>query len=389
MTRPLRTRVFEIIDSSAPGDWRGRWFDRFIMILILANVGAVTLETVEELAAAHGAFFYGFEVFSVIVFTVEYAMRLWVCTESLPEVDRHPVKTRLKYAMSPLAVIDLIAFLPFYLGMFLTIDLRFMRIFRLLRLLKLTRYSPALETFGAVIKSERRTLGAALMIILILLVFASSVVFFLEKETQPEVFASIPHSMWWALATLTTVGYGDVTPVTAMGKLFGALVMILGIGMFALPTGILATGFAREIRKREFVVTWRLVAGTPLFANLDALRISEIAGLLQPKMVPPGYIIVKRGEPARSLYFIVSGEVEVKVPPIPQRLTTGDFFGEIALLTVSERTATVIAVTECQLLTLEVGDFHRLLDSTPELREPLTQIMKERLAQLEGPDGAR
>ncbi len=309
----LKTRIFEIIESSQPGDWEGRWFDRFMIVLILANVAAVILETVEGLALAYGAFFLGFEVFSVTIFTIEYLSRLWVCTENKTSGGGHPIIVRLKYALSPGALIDLVAFLPFYLSMFLTIDLRFMRIFRLMRLLKLTRYSPALESFATVIKSESRTLGAAVLVMAILLVFAASFVYLLERETQPEDFASIPHAMWWALATLTTVGYGDVTPVTLGGRLFGAIIMILGIGMFALPTGILATGFAREIRKREFILTWRLVAGTPLFSHLDALRIAEIANLLHPKKVPAGYTIVKEGQIAHSMYFIISGEVLVDV----------------------------------------------------------------------------
>ncbi|MAE44493.1 MAG: cyclic nucleotide-binding protein [Magnetovibrio sp.] len=383
MTALLKTRIFEIIESPEPGDWEGRWFDRFMVVLILANVFAVILETVEELALAHGAFFLGFEVFSVTIFTIEYLSRLWVCTENkIAATGGHPIIVRLKYALTPGALIDLVAFLPFYLSMFLTIDLRFMRIFRLMRLLKLTRYSPALESFATVIRSESRTLGAAVLVMAILLVFAASFVYLLEKKTQPEAFASIPHSMWWALATLTTVGYGDVTPATLGGKLFGAVIMILGIGMFALPTGILATGFSREIRKREFILTWRLVAGTPLFSHLDALRIAEIANLLHPKKVPPGYTIVKQGKAAHSMYFIVSGEVEVEVPPQPRRLAGGGFFGEIALLTESKRTATVTAVTECQLLILEVVDFRQLLDVSPELHDLLTEAMKDRLAQL-------
>ncbi len=377
----LKTRIFEIIESPEPGDWEGRWFDRFMIVLILANVFAVVLETVAELALAYGDFFLGFEVFSVTIFTIEYLSRLWVCTEDKTG-GGHPIIVRLKYALTPGALIDLVAFLPFYLSMFLTIDLRFMRIFRLMRLLKLTRYSPALESFATVIKSESRTLGAAMLVMAILLVFAASFVYLLEKKTQPEAFASIPHSMWWALATLTTVGYGDVTPATLGGKLFGAVIMVLGIGMFALPTGILATGFSREIRKREFMLTWRLVAGTPLFSHLDALRIAEIANLLHPKKVPSGYTIVKHGKAAHSMYFIVSGEVEVEVPPQPRRLGAGDFFGEIALLTESKRTATVTAVTECQLLILEVVDFRQLLDVSPELHDLLTEAMKDRLAQL-------
>ncbi len=313
MKAPLKNRVFDVIESSITSDWKGLWFDRFMIVLIVANVAAVVLETVEEMALAYGGFFHGFELFSVFVFTVEYTLRLWVCTEQVPDDDRPPLIIRLKYMITFGAMIDLIAILPFYLSMFLTVDLRFMRVFRLLRLLKLTRYSSAMESFVSVLHSERRPLMATLMIMVMLLVFSASIVFLFEKDAQPKNFASIPHAMWWALATLTTVGYGDITPITLGGRIFGAFVMVLGIGMFALPTGILATGFAREVRKNEFEVTWRLVAKVPLFARLDAILIADIAELLQPVVVPAKYTILKRDEPADSMYFIASGEVEVEV----------------------------------------------------------------------------
>jgi voltage-gated potassium channel len=185
------------------------------------------------------------------------------------------------------------------------------------------------------------------------------------------------------LSTLTTVGYGDVTPVTLGGKFFGVFIMVLGVGMFALPAGILATGFADEIRKREFVVSWNLVATVPLFADLNAQRIAEIAHLLRPKMVPARHAIVRRGEPAESMYFIVSGEVEVDIHPEIRMLGAGDFFGEIALLKESERTATLTTVTECRFLFLDRYDFHRLLRDHPVLKETITRVMKSRLAKLE------
>ncbi len=174
-----------------------------------------------------------------------------------------------------------------------------------------------------------------------------------------------------------------MTPITPGGRIFGAFIMVLGVGMFALPAGILATGFADEIRKREFVVSWKLVAGVPLFASLDALRIAEIAHLLHPTMVPPRHVIVSRGEPADSMYFIVTGEVEVDVHPEVHMLGDGDFFGEIALLKESERTATVTTVTECRLLYLDRYDFRRLLREHPDLQEIITRVMENRLVQLE------
>ena len=388
MAESLRTRIYKIVESTHPDDLHGQWFDYFIVALIITNVIAVILETVEGLYVAYTEFFTGFELFSVAVFTVEYLVRLWVVVDSPNENYRHPFNGRLRYAVTPMALIDIAAILPFYLSLLIPVDLRFMRVFRLLRLLKLTRYSTALQTLGAVLYDQRRTLGASIFVMLILLVFSSSIIYLVEKDAQPEAFSSIPKAMWWGLATLTTVGYGDVTPATGIGKVFGATIMVLGIGMAALPAGILATGFATEMQKRTFVVHWKLVAGVPLFTSLDALRISEITQLLELNIVPADYAIVRKDEPADSMFFISRGEVEVDVGTGGARLGPGSFFGEIALLKNCNRTATVISVTECQLLVLSVEDFNNLLRSNPDMRETVNAVMDERLRQLEAGDGS-
>ncbi len=383
MATTLKKFIFDVIESPDPEDWRGKSFDDFMIVLIITNVIAVVLETVESLRAAYGTFFTYFEYFSVALFTVEYGLRIWTADENEDERFHPPVMGRVRYAMTPLALIDIVAILPFYLAFFFAVDLRFMRVFRLLRLLKLTRYSAALQMLGAAVYGQRRALGAALVIIATLLVFASSVIYLLEKEAQPDAFGSIPEAMWWGLATLTTVGYGDVTPVSVAGKVFGGFIMVLGIGMFALPAGILATAFGNEIKKREFVVTWNMVASVSLFRNLDALRIAEIVQLLEMKIMPPRSTIVEKGDKADAMYFISAGEALVDIKPEPHQLMPGDFFGEIALLKETDRTATVTAVTECQLLVLSSGAFNRLLTGHPEMRETLTGVMEERLAELE------
>ena len=220
----------------------------------------------------------------------------------------------------------------------------------------------------------------------VLLVVESGIMFMLEREAQPELFSSIPHTMWWAIVTMASVGYGDIVPITPLGKMFGGMLMILGIAMFAIPAGILATGFANEIRKRDFVVTWQSVAKVPLFAGLDASRIAEIAGLLKREIVPAHYVVVRRGEPADAMFFIMSGEVEVDVQPHPVRLGRGQYFGEIALLRDTVRTATVTSVSECQLLALEVADFRRLLEAHPDLKAAVMEVAERRMsgAQVDG-----
>ncbi|HEV8310194.1 MAG TPA: cyclic nucleotide-gated ion channel, partial [Methylomirabilota bacterium] len=325
--------------------------------VIVGSVAGAVLETAEPFAGRHRAWLRFLELVTLVVFTAEYVVRLWRASSDEPG-GAAPWRARLRYAASPLGLIDLVAILPLVAPV-LPLGPDGLRVLRLVRLLKLARYAPALSLFAAVLRNESRPLLAALMVMVVLLVFASAVMFGLEREAQPQVFASIPHTMWWTIVTMATVGYGDVVPITAAGKLFGGMVMILGIAMFAVPAGILATGFASELRKRDVVVTWQTVAKVPLFAELDAARIAEIARLLKREIVPAKYVVVRRGEPAEAMFFIMSGELEVDLQPQPRRMGPGHYFGEIALLRDTVRTATVTTITECQLLTLDVADFRR------------------------------
>lgn len=387
MSGRLKRRVFEVLEAGSGGDRLSVVVDWLLICLILSNVAAVVAETVQPIGTRYRDAFRVFDVVSVAIFTVEYAARLWVCTEHLSAVGQGRVEARLRYALGPFALIDLLAIAPFYLALFLPmIDLRVLRIFRLLRLLKLARYSPALATLWRVLCDERRALAAALIIMLGLLVVSATAVHYAERGVQPEAFGSIPSAMWWALATLTTVGYGDVVPQTDLGRAIGGLVMIFGLGMFALPIGIIASGFASEIHRRDFVVTWGMVARVPLFAKLDALSVSRITNLLYARVVPPGTVIVRRGDVPKAMFFIAAGEVEIDVAPTPVRLRDGDFFGEIALLRGVARQATVRAVTRCRLLVLEAADFHDLIAADGDLREAVSSVAERRLADLETPN---
>ena len=310
-----------------------------------------------------------------------YALRIWSCTEDPQSTHRGPVADRLRYALSPMAIIDFLAIAPFYVSMLFAIDLRFLRVFRLLRLLKLTRYSPAIEMLGRVLYNERRALFSALLIMLVLLVFASSLMHLIEHEAQPDAFGSIPAAMWWAVVTLTTVGYGDAAPVTPLGQLLGGFVTILGVGTFALPAGILASGFAQEVKRREFIVSWDVVAKVPLFGSLTAAQIAEIAKLLRPRITIPGEVVARKGDMGDAMYFIASGRVEVRIEPEPIELKGGDFFGEISLVKQAPRTADVIASTSCQLLALRAQDFYDLIEQNPAIHETVQRTVAERLEQ--------
>ena len=247
----MKERLYNILETATEGNSVSRVFDVFIIVLIALNVLAVILETVEGLYIRFEQVFNLFELFSIVVFTIEYVLRLWVCTVN--EKYGPPVKGRLKFVSQPMALIDLLAILPFYVPVVFPLDPRFLRalrLFRLFRLFKMGRYSESLQTLGNVLKSKKEEMVVTFFVISLMLVFASSIIYYVEHDAQPEAFSSIPAAMWWGVATLTTVGYGDVYPITPIGKFLGAVIALLGIGMFALPAGILASGFAEELQKK-------------------------------------------------------------------------------------------------------------------------------------------
>ncbi len=252
----LRRSVFLALEAADGDHGLSRIVDVSIIVLICASVIAVILESIEVLEIRYSALFYWFEVFTVATFSVEYFCRVWSSVETEPTLERpmSPFVTRMRFMLSFHAIVDFIAILPFYLltfGLLGGFDMRFLRAVRLLRVLKLTRYSAALNMLFATIAENGRSLAASFFILMTVMLLASSGIYYFERQSQPVDFGSIPAAMWWAFATLTTVGYGDVTPVTVGGKIFGALVTVVGVGMVALPTGILASGFAQQLRIRS------------------------------------------------------------------------------------------------------------------------------------------
>jgi len=374
-----RARFDRLLAPAENPPWPTRLVTGILMGLVFVSVVATVLETLQETAQRIGWLLRLVEALVVAVMAVEYALRLWAAPEREAIGTREPWRARLHYGTSFVGLVDLLAVLPAFVAVVVPIPADALRLLRVLRLLKVARYTPALTLFAAVIRNEGRALLATLLVVAVLLVLESSVMYVLEREAQPQVFASIPHAMWWAIVTIATVGYGDMFPITPAGKVFGGAVMVIGIAIFAVPAGILATGFASEIRKRDFVVTWQTVANVPLFAGLDAARIAEIARLLKRQVVPAQFAVVRRGDSADAMFFIMGGEVQVDVAPTPVRLTRGHYFGEIALLRDTVRTATVTTLSECQLLSLDVADFRRLLDANPGLKATITRTAEARL----------
>lgn len=380
----IRRRIYYLIEASHPDHPGSRVFDIAMITLIVANVLAVILETVPGLDAAHGQLFLVFDRVSVAVFTAEYLARLWVAVEHPPVARHGAFLGRLRFAMGPYLLIDLLAIAPFYLSLFIpAADLRVLRVFRLLRMLKLARYSPGLNTLMRVLAEEGRALGAALIVMLGLLVVCSTIVFHLEHAVQPDKFASIPHAMWWGLATLTTVGYGDVVPITVLGKIVGGAMMIFGLGMFAIPIGIIASAFSRDIHQRDFVVSFGMVSGVPAFSHLGPIQIEQIVRRLQSRRLPAGSTVFTKGDPANAMYFILSGTVRVHLPGRTIDMGAGEFFGEMALYRDAPRLVRVHCLTDCRLLRLAKDDFNRLSEDDADFRHKIETVVRERRMEQE------
>lgn len=242
----LKKKIHLLLDPTDGGTGWDKAINTFIIALIILNTLAVILETVDSIFLQYKTLFGIFEFFSVTVFSIEYLLRLWTCT--CIEKYHHPITGRLKYIFSFGGLIDFIAVIPFYIPATIVYDLRFIRILRLIRFFKISRYLNASRTISKVLQDKKEELIISLGITMFLIIIASCFMFYAEHDTQPDKFSSIPETMWWSVATLTTVGYGDIFPVTSLGKTLTAIISILGVGMFALPAGILASGFSDVLK---------------------------------------------------------------------------------------------------------------------------------------------
>jgi voltage-gated potassium channel len=249
--RSLRRRVNALFDTGLPSNRVSWWFSLVLGTLIVINVGSVILESVESLRRPYGLTFWWIEQVATVVFSVEYGLRVWSAPDRSSGQFRRPILGRLLYASRPFALIDLLSILPAVLGVFGADDLRVLRLLRLMRMLKLSRHSTVFALLYDVVREEARTIGAVLFILLINLTLSASLMYLVEGEVQPQVFSSIPAAMWWAIETLTTVGYGDAVPITPLGKILGGLVALFGIGTVALFTGVITVSFMDQLRLRR------------------------------------------------------------------------------------------------------------------------------------------
>jgi voltage-gated potassium channel len=368
-------RLYQVLQPETAGT-PARAFRFAHHVMVAAGIAIMLADTVAGWRQAHYEILdLGFQA-ACAFFFAEYVLRL-AAAPGAPADRRSKWRARLAWAVSPGGLLDLLGALPGALD--IAFSPKFASLYGFVWVFKPVRYAPGLASLQRVISRARHALLSVLLGFGIVLLAAASLAYLLERNAQPEVFGSIPLALWWAIVTLTTTGYGDVTPITPMGRVLAGVVMVSGILVFALWAGILATGYAEELRRREFLRTWDLVAKVPFFSKVGASVIADVTRLLRPRDYPARSVIVRRGETGDCMYFIASGEVEVRLRPGTVRLGPGEFFGEIALLTGEPRNATIVAVQPCTLLTLDIVDFRQLLGRQPDLARVVSDEAERRL----------
>ncbi|HZV22007.1 MAG TPA: cyclic nucleotide-gated ion channel [Hyphomicrobiales bacterium] len=373
----LRWRTHQILESGIGHDPVAVSVNLLFLGILTVNELAAIVATVPRLVAEYSSVLHIIAAAAAVTFAIEYSLRLWSAVE-LPYLSRRRAwQARLAYALRPMALIDLAAAISAILG-FLFPEVPAIQALRLIAFLKVARYSSGLQSLGLVIAEERGALLGCLLLVICLLLFTGAGIWLIEREAQPDRFATLPETLWWAIITLTTVGYGDVVPVTGAGKLFTAVMILAGIAVLALPVGVIVTGFTRIVGRREFMVTWGLLARVPLFAGLDAAAIATIMDLLHSHTYDAGEEVVLAGEPAHSMYFIAEGEVAVTLEAGEVRLGVGEFFGEMAILEGRVHRHVVTALSRCRLLILRREDFNRLGRLHPEILERVRKTAAQR-----------
>jgi voltage-gated potassium channel len=381
----IRARAFAILrhfDSSLGGrNWR-------LAHLCVLGMGllAVTLSTIDNLPYPIDQSLLLVICLVSGVFFAEYAVRLWAAPEAPRYAGISETKARLSWASSLTGLVGLLAVLPAFAITTRTVkaDSEMAPIFCILWVLKLGVHAPAMGTLVRVIRNERATLASVFVIFTIVLVGSATATHFFERNLQPDKFGSIPDALWWSVVTLTTTGYGDVVPLSVGGKMIGAVVMVSGIIVLALITGILAARFAEEERRGEYLRVWDQVTKVPMFAELGTVTLSEIVSKLRVRHYPPRIIVVRRDEPGDSMFFIAEGAVEVRLPRGGIPIGQGGFFGEMALLDRRPRTASIVTTTPTTLLVLYASDFYEIAARIPSLVAAVETEARRRRLENEG-----
>jgi voltage-gated potassium channel len=371
-----RERLYEILRADSAGT-AAEIFRGLHHSMVTAGIGVMLADTVAPWRDDYGELFaIAFHLIAAFFFT-EYLLRLIGAPAAPGAEHRAAWRVRLDWALSVGGIFDFLGALPGVLN--LVFETEDAILFGLIWVFKLVRYAPGLAGLQRAIGNARQALLSVLLGFAVVLLAAASLEYLFEGAAQPAAFGSIPAAMWWGIVTMTNSGYGDSVPQTIAGRTLAGIVMVCGIVALALLSGILATGFAEEMRRHAFLRTWDIVAKVPFFQNVGASTIAEVARLLRPRDYPVGAVIVRRGEPGDCMYFIAAGGVEIEISPDPLRLGAGEFFGEIALLTGSPRTATVVAAEPCTLLRLDIVEFRELMGRQPDLAQVIYDVAHRRL----------
>lgn len=368
----LETRDEEDSDALLDGlDW-------FFSIFIVFSLIIFVLSTEKSIYDQYQIYFQISEWLTFLIFSLEYVLRVWSCVEADHLNGDTDFQKRLNFIKTPMMIVDLLSLLPFFLSLFGLKHFIIFTIFRIFRFFKLTRYSTSMSSLIKVLIDERRTLISCMLLILGLLLVASTSLYLVEKELQPDKFGSIPRAIWWSIITFGTVGYGDVVPISALGKSMTTLFVLVGVPIFALPVGIIATSYNSEINKKEFVVTWSMLSKVPIFSKLSPNEISEIIPLLYSKKFEMGEMISRKGDLANTMYFILRGVVEIQLEHKSIQLSTGDFFGEIALIEKKARQNNITALSICKMLLIDAKDFEILLKRNATIAKSIHSVALER-----------
>lgn len=366
---PLRAAAFTLLEEGELTSVLGRLAQALLITLIIANVVAVALETIPSIYARWHVFFADFEKFSVGAYTIEYIMRMWSSVEDPRIAARGPINGRISFALRPLMVVDFLAFAPSYLSLVFPIDLRILRIFRLFRLVKLARYSHALPALLGVLYAERSALFASGILLVSTMCVTGEVMHLAEGDAQPKVLGTLPDAMYWAITTLTTVGYGDVVPITPLGKFIAGVTEVLGLLLFALPIGIIANGFVSGLNRRRFAITWSTLKQQPLFDGFDVTAMGDLMESVKADIIPEHGQITLASEPASAMFLIVSGTARVEGYDPNDDLQAGAIIGPEAVQHQATYTRTVTARTGVRVMVLSHEDLRRLARKNPLLRQ--------------------
>lgn len=371
-----RRRVYEILEGDDQRDVIGRVFHFGIIGLIILTVFLAILDTVPSIQErwTHSASRIG--LVSTTIFFVEYLLRIWVCVEDPRRAGMTHLRARVTYMLSFDGIIDLVAVLPFFIVALTGVDLRTVTLLRLLRFFKLLRYSTGIMSLFEAIYAERHTLFASLVVLLTVVVVAATVMYEVEGAVQPAQFGSIPLSMWWAMETITTVGYGDVIPVTAGGRVIAAATMVLGLIVLALPVAIVATSFNEVIRRRGFLLNWATLSRLPLFSGLDTGTMAEVLSVARAHSYDSGNHVLRRGDDALSLYVIALGEVEVETESGGVPLKDGDCFGGPASFGGEKSDVIVRALNRTRIVVIPDRDLAALMARRPVLAARVRSLAK-------------